>query len=209
MKKQRSILLFGGGKETAYNLLTHGNEIKLLLYIKYGQKAYIKEVALLKKLAAMHKIPYKIIIMPVSVPTSIQTGKPNKKGSNVPYRNPLFICLAANLCYEYKCNNVIVGNTKSASSEYANDGGSSFLRDFKEVLSHLGDITFNSNSSKKTPKQIVDYVGTSTLSDKVWFCENDLKKHCGKCNKCHLFFEERHSIYKNSIGYRNLLKNLF
>lgn len=209
--KKDSILLFGGGKETVYNLHKAHKHIGLLLYINYGQKAYRKEAQSLVYYSKKFKIPFKIVSLPIYAPDSIRLGV-KTDSSDVPFRNPLFLSFAVNMAVSLKFTNIIIGSIKSTRKNYVNDGFSNFLDDFSKLASKLYHITFYSPSAEVTSKELVNELAFSNSDlSHLWFCEKSGRKHCGKCNKCTTFLSdnERLLTYQNTFGYKYLQTLLF
>jgi 7-cyano-7-deazaguanine synthase in queuosine biosynthesis len=196
----KSILLFGGGKETVYNI--HNSEdVKLLLYFNYGQKAYKKELKSLHYYSRKFKIPYRVINLKniIHAPYSIRTGQP-QGSSNVVMRNTIFTGIAVNIAKSIDCDNVIIGTVKAhASIKYTNDGFQHWLSDIKQIVWRTEGITLKSPSSTKTFEQICQYLIEQADISQLWLCEDNFKTPCGNCNKCNKFKEESHGKYSNQL----------
>ena len=213
MKKTRHILLFGGGKETVYNLhhIKKGDEV-LLLHFKYGQKSYTREGISLRYYAKKFGYQYDTIDLTgiIGIPYAIKTGEATTEGSNVAMRNTIFISIAVNYAVQHSYTNIIIGTVKS-DKPYTNDGHQHYLADMTRIVKHTEKITLNSPTNKKTWDQICKFLvsGRADISH-LWFCENSYKTPCRTCNKCKKFEHEATTLgYEyplelfNKITYEN------
>ena len=102
---KKSVLLFGGGKETLYNLHKAHKSIKLLLQFNYGQAAFLKEFKALMYYSEKFNIPYEVITIPIIAPDSITKGVPSKS-CDVVFRNPILLSLAVNYAVNKRIKNI-------------------------------------------------------------------------------------------------------
>lgn len=187
----KSVLLFGGGKETVYNLHNSKN-IELLLYFKYGQKSSKQELKLLRYYSKKFNIPHKVINLKniLHIPYSIKTGQ-SGGSSNVTMRNTIFVSIAVNIAKAIGCTNVIIGTVKAHKSvKYTNDGFQHWLKDITAIVTTTEGITLKSPSGTKSFDEICQFLIKKADLDHIWICESDKNHLCGKCNKCKAFIEE-------------------
>jgi len=191
----KSVLLFGGGKETVYNLYNSKN-IELLLYFNYGQKSSKQEIKLLRYYSKKFNIPNRVISLKniLHIPYGIKTGQAGGS-SNVIMRNTIFTGIAINIAKSSGCSNVIIGTVKAHKSiKYQNDGFQHWLKDISSIAYKTEGVTLISPSSKKSFDEICKFLVEKADLNHIWLCENDKDHNCGRCNKCKTFIQESHNF---------------
>lgn len=219
---KRSIILFGGGKESIYNLVKESEDWETypptVLLFNYGQKSFSAEAATLKHLEDRHSFTPKVVDLRgvLDIPESIKTGV-NAGSDHVYARNIVFLSIAFNIALSYNSKrntnvadpytHIYLGATNKASG--VDDSETRFVKEYQKMISKIKGykLSLNSYSMHKTSYDILNWLLKHHPEDAklVWFCENNTKKFCGKCTKCQAFLTEyKKGLYgtsKNMIDF--------
>lgn len=184
--KPRILLLFSAGKESLLNLHILSKTHKVhLLYIQYGNKSSSKELKSARYYSTKYLAPLHVhrVQLP-TLPEGISKGI--RKKSNVPFRNLVFLSIAANIAKGLGIRQISFGAVKTTeeikTSKYT-DTGISFYSDVQELFSKFGIKVF-SPSSFRFANDILEYLDDYVDVSRLWMCDTSDKKPCGKCSKC-------------------------
>lgn len=192
---KNSILLFGGGKETLYNLFSAKEKIGLMLYVDFNREASMKEIEALTYYSELLWIPFRVIKIPPSIMYLPPTFSSGAKGESdhVFYRNSFLLSVAGNMALTKGFTNIITGVTRKG--QVYNDGVVDFLRDWKKLSLKQGyKLNFESPSASKYTSQIINALIRNKWDiSKLWSCNGSQETHCGTCAKCVTIIEEYHN----------------
>jgi len=222
MKKNRAICIISGGMDSALSATIakkEGFEI-IALHFNYGQKTQQKELECFNKIADNLKVEQKYIIdldffkqigatalidENLDIPTS--GLKPGVPITYVPYRNGIFLSIAAAIAQKHEANAIFIGVVEEDSSGYP-DCRESFINSIEHSI-NLG-LRDNSNITIQTPlihlskAQIVQKsLELGVKLEHTWSCYKNQDKACGVCDSCRLRLKGfKNAKIKDPIEYK-------
>ena len=207
--KNKAIILLSGGLDSAVSLAQASTtcEIKLALFLNYGQKAFEYEKQAAEKLCNHYGIKLETITLDwlkditntsivnqeSTIPTisakdldDIEVTKNTMKNVWIPNRNALFLNIAASYCDSCNYDNIIIGANKEEAETFS-DNSAQFIEQINNVfqystLVHPSVIAPLINIKKE---DIIKLGYQLNLPFQfIRSCYSNNQKHCGKCESC-------------------------
>jgi len=220
---KKAICIISGGMDSALSATIakkKGFEI-IALHFNYGQKTQQKELECFNKIANDLEVEEKYIIDldffkqigataligdEFDIPTS--GLKPGIPITYVPYRNGIFLSIAAAIAQKHEANAIFIGVVEEDSSGYP-DCRESFINSIEHSI-NLG-LRDNSNITIQTPlihltkAQIVQKsLELGVKLEHTWSCYKNQDKACGVCDSCRLRLKGfKEAGAKDLIEYEN------
>ena len=224
LKNEDAVVLVSGGQDSTtclYWALKHFNKVYAITF-KYGQK-HCKETTITNEICELNNVPLKTVdisFMKDIVISNLFEGKgdvntrhplnKNVPASFVPYRNVLFLTIAAGWGSSIGARHLVIGVCETDYSGYA-DCRNVFIKSMQETLNFATDFKENATTihtplmwlTKAEEFNMAEYlVCLNVILEKTLTCYNgvttmnDFGMGCGECNSCKL----------RKKGYREYLK---
>jgi len=205
MRKNSAVCIISGGMDSALAAkIAKNNEYEIIaLHFNYGQKTQRKELEAFNKITQDLNVKEKYIIDldffkqigataligdEFDIPTDgIKPGVPI---TYVPYRNGIFLSIAAAIAQKHESKAIYIGVVEEDSSGYP-DCRESFIKSIENSI-NLG-LRDNSDLEIKTPlihlskAQIVSKaLEFGVKLEHTWSCYKNSDVACGVCDSCRL-----------------------
>ena len=202
--RKRAICIISGGMDSALAATIakkQGYEI-VALHFNYGQRTQQKELEAFKKIAKyLDAIATEIVDLDffkqiginaltdesIAVPT--EGIKPGVPVTYVPFRNGIFLSIAAALAQKYEAEAIVIGVVEEDSSGYP-DCRESFIEAMQRAI-NLGlndiDVTIQTPLIHLSKGDIVQKaLELGVPLEHTWSCYKNSNKACGVCDSCRL-----------------------
>ncbi|MCF7870269.1 MAG: 7-cyano-7-deazaguanine synthase QueC [Candidatus Omnitrophica bacterium] len=197
MKKEKAIILFSGGLDSATTLFLAKRRnflIKALIF-DYGQK-HKKEIKAAVKIAEIAKVDYRVVAVKIPWSKSSLTNKAKKvpesfsgkiPSTYVSGRNIIFLSYAASFAESIGAKAIFIGAHTQDYSGYP-DCRKNFLEKFNQAI-NLGivgkRIKLHYPLIDKNKKEIIQVGLKLGVPFKyTWSCYNGERYPCQKCDSC-------------------------
>lgn len=205
-----AVLLLSAGLDSSYNLvkaIEAGVEIALALTFDYGQRAAIKEMEKSKALAALYRIPHRVVALdffrefsksallskarelPTGASVDISDAERSRQSAEkvwVANRNGVFINIAASIAESLKVDSVLVGFNQEEARTFP-DNSVQFMEAAEKALSlsTANQIKVFSFSTHMTKREIVSDAKRLDLPLEIlWPCYQGGEIICRECESC-------------------------
>ena len=208
----RLVVLLSGGIDSAVALALaikeHGKDNVESITFDYGQKNY-NEILYSQELAKHYGITNTIIkisdlfkfsnssllshsnkeLSHLSYDEQVEKNKTHKVDTNVPFRNGLFLSIAAAYAISKDINTIVYGihYEIGVAHELYPDCSEEFNKNIAQaIFAGSGKkVSVVAPLVKYTKKDIVGLgIKLGVPFEKTWTCYDNLKYSCGKCNSC-------------------------
>ena len=203
--KKKAVCIISGGMDSAVAATIAKNEGYEIIgvHFNYGQRTQEKELECYQKIIKDLEVSKSHIIdLPFfekigstaligdAIDVPIGGIKPGVPVTYVPYRNGIFLSIAAAVAQKYEAGALFIGVVEEDSSGYP-DCRESFIHSIENSI-NLG-LNDDINLTIKTPlihlskKEIVQKaLNLGVKLEHTWSCYKNSKKACGVCDSCRL-----------------------
>ena len=203
MSGNRAIVLLSGGLDSVVSLALADKEleVRLVLFLNYGQRALVNERISVVSVVSYYGLPLQevdITWMRALCPEAMRNhraGGPEETGHDsldsledvwIPNRNGVFLNVAAAYAERYDCDTVIAGFNREEAEEFpdntpeyvsaVNQAFRYSTRKGIEVKSYIQDLTKREILRKG--------IEVSAPLSTIWSCYRGESKMCGTCAAC-------------------------
>ena len=204
MKKDKAVLLVSGGLDSVTLLHFVRNQTSdiHMISVIYGQRHQSKELECAKYWATKYGYSHSLLdisffgqlVSPVSAMVADSELKPQDKLYDasevpltyVPFRNMLFITMAAAVAETNKCNYIYYGAHKGDEEANYWDCTDNFVEKMKDVIYlNPSGIELKAPFARHTKKDIIEFGLLNKVDfSHTWSCYNGNDIACGVCSTC-------------------------
>jgi 7-cyano-7-deazaguanine synthase len=192
--KKKSILLYSGGIDSTVLLYLKQKEIALACYFDYGSKNAWKELDAVNNFCNKLNIPLKVISISnlfhntiSSLVNSSVEIKKNAKENMVPFRNGIFISIAASIAEEMGLKKILYGAIGDGSESDISD----ISYEFTEAMSLAvkegtrNEIVVEAPLGMMGKSEVISLGKKLKISlEETYSCYAGTVVPCGKCDAC-------------------------
>lgn len=198
---KNTILLFGGGKESVYQLHHKHNEIAVLLHFNYGQKSFERENYSAEYYSKKYSIEKLTIELPFFIlPPAIKDGIDCNPA--VAQRNLVFTSIALHIAEARKIEKVLLG---AIADSISFDATGTFIERLNRCIGS-SPVKIESLSQRYAEGTIIrSLIKNKVDISELWSCDNNTTQSffCGKCAKCTTAL---HNLYDYYADDKDILK---
>jgi 7-cyano-7-deazaguanine synthase len=195
----RAIVLASGGLDSTVALAQAHREleVRMVLFIDYGQRAGEREREAVISIASYYGLPFRQIDMPWLATTapegmraaSVDGKKPELDGLDtvwVPNRNGVFLNTAAAFAEAYDCATVVAGFNREEAREFPDNSA-----DYVDRINRAFELSTRKRVVVESPtidldKREILILGAELHAplDHIWSCYQAGESMCGVCASC-------------------------